>query len=64
MAQLTASSLAPAANVENKVTIEQCVLDTNVGKPVLSCHRCLINTVDEKMSYTEIQIRTLITRCL
>jgi hypothetical protein len=32
--------------------MEQRVLDTNAGKQltVLSCHRCLINTDNEKMN--------------
>jgi hypothetical protein len=28
--------------------IEQPILETNAGKTVLSCHRCLINTGVEK----------------
>ncbi len=31
-----------------KSSIEQHILDTNAGKQLLSCHRCLINTGVEK----------------
>jgi hypothetical protein len=35
-------------------SLEQHALDTNAGKKVLSCHRCLINTGVEKLNYIKI----------
>jgi len=31
--------------------MEQHILDTNAGKQVLSCYRCLNNTGGQKMNY-------------